>query len=142
MATRILICTGNGQAFAAIDGHGGAKQAAEWVRQVSAQLIAQGDDPIVMELTPEQGGEAVRADLMDQLHLVRCELRTQPGGAREIIGLHRTQSPRAGDAGLKRAAIALPERVPCSLRVLRAPEGIANARHAMRMPRTRLDPPA
>ncbi len=144
MATRILILTPDGTPLYGLDGHHGATHAARWVDDVLAQLAAAGvADPLVLELEPEEGGDACRHGIIGSIHALRLETRRTPAGGREILGLNRIALPEEqNDAAAKRAAAATPERVRAHLRLVHAPDEYTAPRRPIRIPRGRMEPPA
>lgn len=142
MATRILILTPDGTPLYGLDGHHGATHAARWVDDVLAQLAAAGvADPLVLELEPEEGGDACRHGIIGCIHAQRLETRRRPDGAREILGLNRIALPEGqGDADAKRAAAATPTRVGARLHLVRGPAEFAAPRRPIRIPRGRMEP--
>lgn len=138
MTTRILIADASGYPLAMLDGNHGAAHAQRWANDVCAQLAAAGVvDPMVFELTPAEGGDTFRVDVLQQLGRIRPEFRRRPDGTRELIGFHRLQ-PARGRAGVA----ATPEPVLCSHRLVRAPSDVHGPRQAIRVPRGRQNPAA
>lgn len=140
MTTRILITDATGFPLAMLDGHHGAQHAQEWTRAMLAQLAQSGiADPMVFELTPSEGGDAFRADVLQQLGRIRPEFRTRPDGQREVIGFHRIEpvgrqfvaSPQ------KVAAMAPAASVRCAHRLVQAPANVHGDRQPIRIPRGR-----
>lgn len=136
MTTRILITDASGFPLAMLDGHHGAAHAERWTADVCAQLRGQGIEPMVFELTPSEGGDAFRADVLQQLGRLRPEFRKRPDGARELLGFHRLTAARS------RAAVATPEPVRCSHRLVLAPTDVHGRRQPIRVPRGRQNPTA
>lgn len=150
MANRILIIDDAGVPIFGLDGHHGARHAAEWTDTVLAQLAAQGVLAFAVELHPAAGGDDVRRGVISQLARLRAELRTLPDGRRELIGLHRypDATPGASRASVgignglaKGQAAATPLAITGALRVVAAPPGIANPRAPIRIPRGRANVP-
>lgn len=136
MTTRILITDAAGFPLAMLDGQHGAVHAQRWTNDVCAQLAAAGIvDPMVFELTPAEGGDAFRMEVLQQLGRVRPELRKRPDGTRELLGFHRLP-PAQGRA----IAAATPEPVRCSHRLVSAPADVHGARQPIRVPRGRQNP--
>lgn len=141
MATRILILTPEGTPLFAMDGHHGAAHAQRWIADTQALLREQGiTDTVAVEITPEQGGDAVRREVIGQIHRLRLETRRRPCGAREITALNLLADPQDAD-DLMRAAIATPQRVPARLHLVHAPADYAGPRRPIRIPRGRMEPP-
>lgn len=137
MTTRILITDSAGFPLAMIDGHHGAQHAHDVTQAMLAQLAQDGiADPMVFELTPSEGGDAFRADVLQQLGRLRPEFRKRPDGARELLGFHRLTAARS------RAAVATPEPVRCSHRLVLAPTDVHGRRQPIRVPRGRQNPTA
>lgn len=133
MTTRILITDAAGFPLAMLDGHHGAQHAQEWTRAMLAQLAQSGiADPMVFELTPTEGGDAFRADVLQQLGRIRPEFRTRPDGRRELLGFHRLAAART-----RASAAATPERVHCTHRLVSAPADVHGTRAPIRIPRGR-----
>lgn len=140
MATRILILTPDGAPLYGLDGHHGAAHAARWVADTQALLREQGStDTVVLEITPEQGGDACRRDIIGQIGRLRLETRRRPCGAREITALNLLAEPQTPD-DVMRAAIATPQRVPARLHLVHAPPEFADPRRPIRIPRGRMEP--
>lgn len=134
MATRIIAFSPDGTALTALDGHHGSELAARWAALVVEQLAAQGVDAMVVEVEPEQGGDAARSDMIGSLHRLRAETRRTPDGRRELLGLLRLS-----DAPDARAAVAAtPERVRCGLRLVCAPGEWLTPLRPVRVARGRL----
>jgi hypothetical protein len=136
MATRILIADGQGNPIVALDGHHGARHAADWLFAALATLAAQGVDAIATELTPAAGGDHFRSDVLQRIGQLRVELHQRPDGSREIVGL--AQAPSTPQRG-RQAAHSTP--VHAALRLLQAPADVIGARHAVRIPRGRHNVP-
>lgn len=137
MTTRIMITDAAGFPLTMLDGHHGAAHAERWTDTVCAQLRAQGVVPMVFELTPSEGGDAFRADVLQQLGRIRPEFRTRPDGQRELLGFHRLRGDR------NRAAVAAtPDPVRCSHRLVAAPADVHGPRESIRVPRGRQNPAA
>lgn len=136
MTTRILITDASGFPLAMLDGNHGAAHAERWTADVCTQLRAQGIEPMVFELTPSEGGDAFRVDVAQQLGRLRPEFRKRPHGARELVGFHRLTAARS------RAAVAMPEPVRCSHRLVQAPADVHGQRQPIRVPRGRQNPTA
>lgn len=134
MTTRILITDAAGFPLAMLDGNHGAAHAERWTADVCAHLRGQGVDPMVFELMPSEGGDAFRADVLQQLGRLRPEFRKRPDGARELVGFHRLTAARS------RAAVATPEPVRCSHRLVLAPTDVHGRRQPIRVPRGRQNP--
>lgn len=133
MASRIIAFGPTGVALYAIDGHHGSAHGARWAAAVSQQLAGSGIDPIIVEIEPQQGGDAVRREVIGSVHRVRLELRTRPDGLREVLGLLRIS-----DADDPRAAVAAtPEPIGCGWRVIQAPADVAAPRQPVRVSRGR-----
>lgn len=140
MATRILILTPDGTPLFGMDGHHGAAHAARWIADTQALLREQGiTDTVAVEITPEQGGDAVRREVIGQIHRLRLETRRRPCGAREITALNLLAEPQTPD-DVMRAAIATPQRVPARLHLVHAPPEFADPRRPIRIPRGRMEP--
>lgn len=135
MTTRILITDAAGFPLTMLDGHHGAAHAQRWTDTVCAQLLEQGIEPMVFELTPSEGGDAFRADVLQQLGRIRPEFRKRPDGARELIGFHRLANART-----RRAAAATPDPVRCAYRLVQAPADVHGPRQPIRVPRGRQNP--
>lgn len=133
MTTRILITDDTGFPLAMLDGHHGAQHAQEWTRAMLAHLAQSGiADPMVFELTPSEGGDAFRADVLEQIGRIRPEFRTRPDGQRELLGFHRLAASRS-----RASAAATPEPVRCAHRLVSAPANVHGDRQPIRIPRGR-----
>lgn len=133
MTTRILITDASGFPLAMLDGHHGAQHAQDWTRATLAQFAQSGiADPMVFELTPSEGGDAFRADVLQQLGRIRPEFRTRPDGRRELLGFHLLAAART-----RASAAATPEPVRCSHRLVQAPASVHGDRQPIRIPRGR-----
>lgn len=151
MANRILIVDENGTALFGLDGHHGALHAAEWAANMLSLIKAEhGIDCVALEFFPAEGGDATRRGVIGELHRLRAEIRSMPDGRREVLGLH-VYPPAARGTGvatvgagrglLRTQAAATPAAVRGGLRVIAAPESIANPRAPVRIRRGRDNPP-
>lgn len=150
MSNRILILDAAGKAITALDGHHGAAHAANFAATMLSRLHALGIDAVVVEVTPEQGGDAMRRDVIGNLHRLRAEFHRRPDGKRELVGLalfpeatpdERVMAKQGIGAGLGKAqAAATAAPVRGSLRLLAAPGDVHGTRHAIRIPRGRMNP--
>lgn len=123
-----------------LDGHHGATHATRWVQETLAMLVEQGiHDCVALEIHPSQGGDDCRRGIIGNLRGLRLETRRLPDGRRECVALNR-ERPGIPDDHLKRQAIALPERVHATLRIIHAPADYAGTRRAIRIPRGRMEP--
>lgn len=145
MATRILILDPDGAAICALDGHHGAEHAARWAASMLDRLAAQGVAATVLEIVPEEGGDAIRRGVFGALHRVHAEFHQRPDGKRELVGLvqraeaTREHEPRA--KGLARTPAPEGLRpIRGGLRLLAAPGDVHGQRHAIRIPRGRMNP--
>lgn len=142
MATRIIFFSQDGAALYGMDGHHGSAHAARWVDDMLVWLESQGVvDPIVCELTPAEGGEACRRDIIGKLHELRLETRKTPTGQREIIGLNRLAVLPEDPGDPRRMASATPDRIRASIRLVHAPADFAGERQPVRVTRGRLETP-
>lgn len=121
MRLRLIIATPDGQPIGALDSAHADGHAQRWAEQNVALLAQQGIETVVVEFDPVAG----YADALDDLTAlpdVHIEVRSTPGGAREIIGIHR----RVGERKASARAIAR------ALRVLHAPANFNNTRSTLR----------
>lgn len=121
MRLRLILATPDGQPLGAIDSAHADGHAQRWAEQNVALLAKQGIEAMVVEFDPVGGYDDTVADLT-ALSDVGIEVRSIPGGGREIIGIHR----RVGDRKASARAISR------ALRVLYAPPDISNARARLR----------
>lgn len=152
MATRILIIDPFGDPLYGLDGHHGERHAAQWVAEMIDQVRRErGFDPVVVELHPAEGGDACRRGVICQLSRLRAELIALPDGRREMIALNRYPegNPRdsraeigAGRGLTKSQAAATPEAFRGAIRIISAPDNIANPRSPIKIRRGRLNVPA
>jgi hypothetical protein len=150
MATRILILADDGTALCALDGHHGVAHAGQWAGEMLTRLRAEGIEATVLEIHPEEGGDAMRRGVFGNLHRLRAEFHERPDGARELVGLNvfaeanqaeqRAAKVGAG-AGLRLAQAAAPAvAVRGALRLLAAPATVTGTRHPLRLTRGRMEP--
>lgn len=139
MTTRIIITDASGFPLAALEGNHGAAHARRWTADVCAQIEARGiRDPVVLEITPVEGGDAWRREVQEQMGCVRPEFRKRPDGARELLGFHRL--PLAARGAQRSSAAATPALVRCSWRLVEAPADVHGPRQPIRVPRGRQNP--
>jgi hypothetical protein len=148
MATRLLITDAQGVPMFAIDGHHGARHAAEWASGMMMQLTAAGVDAMLIELHPAQGADDFRRDTLEQIGRIRVEFHQRPDGLREVVSLARYPK-RAGESVatqgvgrglLKSAAAATATALVGGFRLVHAPADVHGDRHAVRVPRGRMNP--
>lgn len=121
MRLRLIIATADGQPITALDSAHADGHAQRWVDANLAQLAAQGIDAVAVEFDPVAGYSDTLDDLT-ALPDVRLEVRAEPTGARQIIGIHRY-------VGGKKASARAVAR---AIRVLSAPADFSNARATLR----------
>lgn len=144
MANRIIIFDSAGAALIAMDGHHGSRHASDWTAQVLADFAARGIEAVAVEVIPQEGGDAMRRDVIGALADMRAEFHVLPDGRRELIGLHVSRRPATGESpgrAAKAAIASVPEPVRGGVRVLHAPPDVANRRCCIRVGRGRDNPP-
>lgn len=133
MASRIIVFGPDGSALYGLDGHHGSAHGARWAEAMAQAMDSIGIEPIIIEIEPQQGGDAVRREVIGSVHRVRLEMRKRPDGRRELIGLIRLS-----DADDQRASVAAtPEPIRCGWRVVRAPADVEAPRLGVRVSRGR-----
>jgi hypothetical protein len=129
MRTRVIIFDSTGAPLIGIDSGALNNHAARCVADNLALLAAAGITGCIVVEFDHVGGADDATAIMRTLHLHRAQIRARPDGTREVFDIHAHDEPDVADP---RRRLRNARSVVRALRVLHAPDDIANPRTTLR----------